>query len=64
MGPDVIPVKEVIAAWSEDPAYRVAYDALEGEFALASAMIQTSRPARPYEFPTGRSSQSSRRRST
>jgi ribosome-binding protein aMBF1 (putative translation factor) len=26
--------------WLKKPAYRAAYDALEGEFALASAMIQ------------------------
>jgi ribosome-binding protein aMBF1 (putative translation factor) len=35
-----IPVEEAAKAWSEDPAYRAAYDALEGEFALASAMIE------------------------
>ena len=40
MSRKLIPVEEATAAWSEDPAYRAAYDALEGEFALASAMIE------------------------
>lgn len=26
--------------WSKDPEYRMAYDALEGEFALAAAIAQ------------------------
>lgn len=40
MSRKLIPVEEATGAWSEDPAYRAAYDALEGEFALASAMIE------------------------
>jgi ribosome-binding protein aMBF1 (putative translation factor) len=35
----MIPVEEATKAWRKDPEYRAAYDALEGEFALASAMI-------------------------
>jgi len=35
----MIPVEEVFAKWSKDPAYRKAYDALEEEFSLAAAMI-------------------------
>ena len=34
-----IPVGEVFARWHEDPAFVAAYDALEEEFALASALI-------------------------
>ena len=34
-----IPVEEVFAEWRKDPAFVAAYDALEGEFALASALI-------------------------
>lgn len=40
MSRKLIPVQETTRAWSEDPAYRAAYDALEGEFALASATIE------------------------
>ena len=36
----LIPVEESFAEWREDPAYVKAYDALEGEFALAKAMIE------------------------
>jgi transcriptional regulator with XRE-family HTH domain len=35
-----IPVSESFAQWRKDPAFRKAYDALDQEFALASAMIQ------------------------
>jgi transcriptional regulator with XRE-family HTH domain len=35
----MIPVDTVFAEWNKDPAYRHAYDALEKEFSLASAMI-------------------------
>jgi ribosome-binding protein aMBF1 (putative translation factor) len=35
-----IPVEESFAHWKKDPTYVAAYDALEGEFALASAMIK------------------------
>lgn len=35
-----IPVEEVAGEWFNDPAFRAAYDALEDEFALASALIE------------------------
>ncbi len=35
-----IPVEEAADAWSEESAYRAAYDALKGGFAPASAMIE------------------------
>lgn len=35
-----IPVQELHKKLLKDPAYREAYDALEGEFALASALIE------------------------
>ena len=35
-----IPVGDAFARWREDPAYVVAYDALEQEFALAGALIK------------------------
>jgi len=35
-----IPVEESFAQWKKDPRYVAAYDALESEFALASAMIK------------------------
>lgn len=35
-----IPVDEVIDEWMKEPAFREAYDALEEEFALASALIE------------------------
>jgi DNA-binding XRE family transcriptional regulator len=34
-----IPVEEVFARWHQNPEYVAAYDALEEEFALASALI-------------------------
>lgn len=34
-----IPAEKVFAEWRKDPAYVAAYDALEEEFALASAVI-------------------------
>lgn len=34
-----IPVEESFAEWRKDPEYIAAYDALEEEFALASALI-------------------------
>jgi ribosome-binding protein aMBF1 (putative translation factor) len=34
-----IPVNDVFAQWRKDPEYVAAYDALEEEFALASALI-------------------------
>ncbi len=35
-----IPVEEVAAEWMKEPGFRAAYDALEDEFALASALIK------------------------
>ncbi len=35
-----IPVEESFNEWRKDPNYVAAYDALEGEFALASALIK------------------------
>jgi ribosome-binding protein aMBF1 (putative translation factor) len=35
-----IPLDEVVARWRQDPKYIAAYDALEDEFALVSALIQ------------------------
>jgi hypothetical protein len=35
-----IPVEEVAKEWMKDPAFVAAYDALEDEFAMASALIK------------------------
>jgi DNA-binding XRE family transcriptional regulator len=35
-----IPVAESFAQWKKNPEYAAAYAALEGEFALASSLIQ------------------------
>jgi transcriptional regulator with XRE-family HTH domain len=35
-----IPVEESFARWRKEPAFVAAYDALEEEFALASALIK------------------------
>jgi ribosome-binding protein aMBF1 (putative translation factor) len=40
MKPGFIPVEESFKQWKRDPKYVAAYDALEGEFALASALIK------------------------
>jgi ribosome-binding protein aMBF1 (putative translation factor) len=40
MKPRFIPVEEAFAQWKKDPEYVAAYDALEGEFTLASALIK------------------------
>jgi hypothetical protein len=40
MKPKFIPVEESFSQWKKDPKYVAAYDALEGEFALASAPIK------------------------
>ena len=37
---EYIPVEEAAAEWMKDPEFRAAYDALEDEFALASALIR------------------------
>jgi ribosome-binding protein aMBF1 (putative translation factor) len=35
-----IPVEEAAKEWMKDPEFRAAYDALDDEFALASALIK------------------------
>jgi transcriptional regulator with XRE-family HTH domain len=40
MSKKMISAETAFSAWRKDPAYRKAYDALEKEFSLASAMIQ------------------------
>lgn len=40
MNREPILAEDAARAWNADPVYRTAYDALEGEFALASASIQ------------------------
>jgi hypothetical protein len=35
-----IPVEEAFKEWRKDPEYVAVYDALEDEFALASALIK------------------------
>lgn len=43
---EVIPASVVHAEWRKDPAYRAAYDALEEEFSLLSAMIKARKASR------------------
>ena len=40
MSRERIAVREVAKEWLEDPEFRAAYQALEEEFALASALIE------------------------
>jgi ribosome-binding protein aMBF1 (putative translation factor) len=40
MKPKFIPVEESFKQWKQDPKYVAAYNALEGEFALASVLIK------------------------
>jgi DNA-binding XRE family transcriptional regulator len=40
MKPKFIPVEESFKQWKKDPKYLAAYNALEKEFAIASAMIK------------------------
>jgi phage-related protein/DNA-binding XRE family transcriptional regulator len=40
MSRKMVPVEESFVEWRKDPAYREAYEALEGEFALAAALIE------------------------
>ncbi|WP_368904648.1 hypothetical protein [Taklimakanibacter lacteus] len=42
-----IPVEEAFTEWRKDPEYVAAYDALEEEFAMASALIRTRRSQKP-----------------
>jgi hypothetical protein len=37
---EFIPVEESFTQWKKDPRYVASYEALENEFALASAMIK------------------------
>lgn len=46
-----IPVEEAFAEWRKDPEYVAAYDALEEEFALASALIRAGRS--PHDSGAG-----------
>ena len=39
MSSKTIPAEDVFRDWHKDPAYRAAYDSLEEELALASAII-------------------------
>lgn len=45
-GRKFIPVEEAAKTWMKDPAFREAYDALEEEFALASALIHARSEAK------------------
>ena len=40
MSKKMIPVEASFREWRKDPAYREAHDALDEEFALASAMLE------------------------
>ena len=40
MSRKMIPVEEAFAEWRRNPAYIDAYNSLEGEFALAAALIE------------------------
>ena len=40
MSRERVPVREAARAWLKDPQFRAEYDALESEFALASALIE------------------------
>jgi ribosome-binding protein aMBF1 (putative translation factor) len=40
MNARTIPAKDALAKWRKDSAFRVAYDALEEEFALAAQLIE------------------------
>ncbi len=42
-----IPVEEVAKEWMKDPAFVAAYDALEDEFAMASALIKARGSLKP-----------------
>jgi hypothetical protein len=60
-----IPVEEVAKEWMKDPEFVAAYDALEDEFAVASALIK-ARTSGLTPRPSGTSTYSSspaRRRS-
>lgn len=40
MSRKMIPVEESLAKWRKEPKFRAAYEALEEEFSLASALIE------------------------
>ncbi len=40
MSRKTIPVEKSFAKWRKNPVYRVAYEALDEEFTLASALIE------------------------
>lgn len=40
MSTKFIPAQESFERWHKDPEYRAAYEELDGEFSLASAMIE------------------------
>jgi len=42
-----IPVEEVAKEWMKDPAFVAAYDALEDEFVMASAVIKARGSLKP-----------------
>ena len=41
-----IPVEEAAREWMKNPSFRIEYDALEAEFALAAALIRARGDAR------------------
>jgi hypothetical protein len=41
MSREFIPVEEAFREWRKDPNYVATYDALEDEFAVAAALIDT-----------------------
>jgi hypothetical protein len=47
-----IPIEEVAKEWMKDPEFVAAYDALEDEFAVASALIKGARRSR-HDAGTG-----------
>jgi hypothetical protein len=51
MSSKMIPVEQSFAAWRKDPEYEKAYNALEAEFALAAATIETRARAGLTEEP-------------
>jgi hypothetical protein len=42
-----IPVEEIAKEWMKDPAFVAAYDALEDEFVMASAVIKARGSLKP-----------------
>lgn len=48
-------VDDIAKEWMEDPAFRAEYDALEDEFALATALIEARLKARMTQEQVARS---------